>query len=623
MIRASRTKGLFLIPVLLLLLSTRGGIAQTEDGGVEGVFDFGTGADMVGVGQAGIARPSESSALYWNPAFLDRVQVANANFFHTSFLGDTPYDFFSVTYPTLHIGTFGVGVFRISTGDIQGTDAFGVSTVPFSYSQYQYLFSYGRRTDFLLKDSSIGFDFKIDNQQMLNESATGMGMDVAYHQQLDELSPLLEGVNFGLVMRNLLAPSLQLSREKESYARVLAFGIASSFELFEGHIITPMFDLEKSFKRYWKTKLGVEYDYLSFIRFRFGINTSSFATGMGFQYKAFNFDYAMRQSDYMTNHLISLSYRFGKTRDQMRMDEVEVDREKVEREAGEQLDRQRYEETQRRMEEAERLYNEGDYFAALGEWQGVLAWDENNETAIATIQKITEELNRQEEERSEGIANRAAVRELFEAGIQSYTQQRYLDAINSWTRVLEIDPEHELSREYIDRASEEIGTVVQQHLSRASAFERVGDYASALNELHVALRYEGEDQDIERRIGRCQNRIRSNDRFRRGLSLYLSGDYESALEDFKGAQGLNPANAMIAEYIGLTETKMAGYTTEIQPEMERVYLQGVDLYLQGQYQEAIAIWEQVLEEDPYNTKVQRNINEARERIEALNNLQNK
>jgi len=331
----------------------------------------------------------------------------------------------------------------------------------------------------------------------------------------------------------------------------------------------------------------------------------------------------MRNSEYMTNHLISLSYNFGKTRDQMRSDEVEADREKVTREAGEQLERQREDETQRRMTEAERLYGEGDFFAALGEWQGVLAWDENNEEALEAIKKITEELNKQEEDRRTGIATQAAVRELFEAGIHSYTQKRYLDAINSWTRVLEIDPEHELSREYIERASGEIGNVVKQHLDRASTFERIGDYASALNELHKALRYEGEDQDIERRIRRSENRIRSNDRFRRGLSLYLSEDYESALEDFRKAQELNPANAMIAEYIGLTETKMAGYTTEIQPEMERLYLQGVDYYLQGHYQEAIEIWQQLLEEDPYNTKVLRNINEAKERIEALSNLQNR
>jgi len=238
MIRGLQKNIVFLILLMLLAMIVNDGHAQTEDGGVEGIFSFGTGADMVGVGQAGIARPSESSALFWNPAFLDRVQSANANFFHTSFLGDTPYDFFSVTYPTLHIGTFGIGLFRISTGDIQGTDVFGVSTEPFSYSQYEYLFSYGKRMDFLLEDASIGFDFKIDNQQMFDESTTGMGMDVAYHQKLDKLSRLLEGMDFGLVMRNLLAPTLRLSREKESYARSLSLGVARSIELFDGHKIT-------------------------------------------------------------------------------------------------------------------------------------------------------------------------------------------------------------------------------------------------------------------------------------------------------------------------------------------------------------------------------------------------
>jgi len=57
--------------------------------------------------------------------------------------------------------------------------------------------------------------------------------------------------------------------------------------------------------------------------------------------------------------------------------------------------------------------------------------------------------------------------------------------------------------------------------------------------------------------------------------------------------------------------------------MEKLYLEGVDLYLQGKYTEAIEAWQKILDEDPYNVKVKRNIDEAKQRIETLKNLQNK
>ena len=441
------TMRLFLILALVGFLMAEAGYSQTEDGGVEGVFSFGTGADMVGQGQAGAARPSESSALFWNPAYMDRISVANANFFHTSFLGDTPYDFFSVTYPTLHIGTFGAGMFRVSTGDIQGTDQFGINTQKFSYSQYRYIFSYGKNTDFLIKNSALGISLKIDHQQMFNESATGLGIDLAYHQLLDDYHPWFEGFDFGFVVRNLLPPSMKLFRERDSMSRSLTFGVARSFKLMEGHTLTPVLDLEKNTKRYFRQRLGFTYDYQSFIRFRMGFNSESVSFGMGFVYRKFQFDYALRNSDYMTNHLISLSYEFGKSKEEMRREEIEEEQARVEREASERLTRQREDEIARRISEADKLTRDGDFFAALGQWQGVLAWDENNQQALKAIDRITEELHRQEQKRNTDIATQAAVRELFEAGIHHYTQKSYNEAISSWKRVLEIKPENTLARE--------------------------------------------------------------------------------------------------------------------------------------------------------------------------------
>ena len=50
------------------------------------------------------------------------------------------------------------------------------------------------------------------------------------------------------------------------------------------------------------------------------------------------------------------------------------------------------------------------------------------------------------------------------------------------------------------------------------------------------------------------------------------------------------------------------------PAVKRQYLEGVDKFLLGKYQEAITIWEEILQTDPYNKKVLEALNGARERL---------
>ncbi len=50
------------------------------------------------------------------------------------------------------------------------------------------------------------------------------------------------------------------------------------------------------------------------------------------------------------------------------------------------------------------------------------------------------------------------------------------------------------------------------------------------------------------------------------------------------------------------------------PETERRYIEGIEEYMAGRYAEAIAIWEQLLENNPYNKKILEAISGAEERM---------
>jgi tetratricopeptide (TPR) repeat protein len=373
----------------------------------------------------------------------------------------------------------------------------------------------------------------------------------------------------------------------------------------------------------FRLRLGFEYLYMPFLAFRGGYDGTeeSMSFGMGIKLKqGIGFDYAIRDSDFLTQHLFSVNYSFGLSRDDKIALEKREEEERIAREIKENFEQRRKEEIEEHTQQAQQFFDEGDYFSSLNEWQQVLAWDDENTLARETIEEITTILNDLQEERNIDAATKAASQELFDVGIRYYTEKRYPEAISSWERVLEIDPGHSLSQEYLDRAQEEVRTLIHTHTNKANRLIRAGDYTAALNEYHVALRFDPQNLAILNGIRRAQNLIRSNESFREGLTYYLNQDYESAVSAFKRALKFNPNNIMVKDYLSESESRQGGKTTEIQPEVEKDYLSGVDLYLQGKYTEAIEIWEVILEDDPHNQRVLRNIAAARERLKTIEEL---
>ena len=594
--------------------------APPEDAGTESPFSAGAGARDMALGGASTAKPSDFAAIYWNPACLEDVPKMEAGFFHTSFLLDTPYDFASFTFPTLRMGTFSGGFFRIATGGIREYDPYGVAGGTFSFAQERFLLGYGKR---VIENGSAGLLLKIDHQGMRDNNATGVGLDVAFSYTFSGDNPYLASLKTGVVLRNLVSPSLKLLSKTDNYPTSFVLGVGRDIEISPAHVVTPLLDIEKMRYHDLRIRMGVEYGYRHYLSFRGGYDRGMNATSFGLGIKlrdGIGFDYALRDWQYQTQHLLSIDYSFGLSRHDKIALEKKREEERIAREIQENFEAKRKAEIERHSKNARQHFENEDYFAALNEWQQVLAWDEENAAARESIDQITTILNSLQEKRDTDAATEAASKELFDVGIRYYTEKRYPEAISSWERVLEIDPEHSLSREYIEKAKEEVRSLIHTHTSRASRLIRAGDFTSALNEYHVALRYDPQNLAVLRGIKRAQNLIRSNESFRQGLTFFLNEDYESAIQAFERAIELNPDNVMVKDYLDEAQSRLGGEIGELQPEVEKDYLAGVDLYLQGRYTEAIEIWEKILEKDPHNQRVIRNIAAARERLKTIEEL---
>ncbi len=96
--------------------------------------------------------------------------------------------------------------------------------------------------------------------------------------------------------------------------------------------------------------------------------------------------------------------------------------------------------------------------------------------------------------------------------------------------------------------------------------------------------------------------------------LYDIGEFNNALDVFGQILETDPNNEFIKQYYDRSKIETLDSSGEMEPAAKRKYLEGVDKFLLGKYQEAITIWEEILETDPYNKKVLEALNGARERI---------
>jgi tetratricopeptide (TPR) repeat protein len=139
----------------------------------------------------------------------------------------------------------------------------------------------------------------------------------------------------------------------------------------------------------------------------------------------------------------------------------------------------------------------------------------------------------------------------------------------------------------------------------------------------------------ENRIGQLQNQFEQerqnirqeavadeafkSERYARGLQLYSDGQYEEALAEFETVARYDDEYLNVQEYINRSEAQLRDVSS-YSPEIMQLYYNGIDLFVQQEYRQAIAEWQKILDLDPYNKLAIRNIKEARDRLRRLQEM---
>ncbi|HED12035.1 MAG TPA: PorV/PorQ family protein [Caldithrix abyssi] len=607
-------------------------MAQEGEGGTESVFKLGFGARALGLGQAYTAMANDPTAVFWNPAGLEGINRQSATFFHTTLFTSTQYDFLGYAYPTLDLGTFGFGIARLGISDIQERDINNVPLGKFSHDQYRVYFSYAK-TLFWNLTPGISVRWIRNGWNNLEEgdlTATGIAADFGLMYRPDWIgNAFIQDWSFGLNVKNVFAPQLRAGNLLDEYPLNARLGIMKKVRFSGGTAINILMDIDYSQKRSLLFHAGTEYNFQNLGKVRVGYDGQALSFGAGVEYSNFQIDYGYSGSAYndvfTPTHRLSVSVNFGITRDDMfRLAELKrIEEENRIKKEIREADKRDF--VARHLKQADEYFGEGKYLDAIVEYQQVISMDPFHKRAGVMLDSSNALLARDFNKRQSLAVkealdkDRAAndsmfVQEHFEKGRLLLDKKQFVEAMIEFNIALERDPENQILKNSIAttkrRISEEVGSLVAK--SREQFKNQ--NYAEALRLLGDARLLGADNSQLQNEIETLATRIRVQENIQKGLMLYDAGEYQQSLDILSKALELDPQNELIRQYYEKSKLETISGQDEMDPETEKKYLRGVESFLNGNYREAIQIWEEILKDHPYNKRVLKGISNARERM---------
>lgn len=613
-----------------------------QDAGTESIFlEAGLGARAQGFGQAFTALANDGSAIIWNPAGLDFVPQSNVSVYHATLFGGGYANFATFTYPFVSFGTVGLGLARVGIGGVDYTQEDGLFIGSGTWDQYEFYLSYGKKLPWF--GLSLGTTFKAVRVaayglQAGTASGIGTGMDVGLLYRPEFEATALRDLSIGLSIQNIVQPSIRQIDTRDTYPWSVKFGLAKHFLFGDDQVrrLTLTTDITKGQLRPAAFHVGSEFMFHKFVVARAGFDNGTFAVGLGTeftQYQKYHVDYALNLGSQagQSFHRVTLTVHFGKTIDEQiqiaKNRRLEEDQRLITRTA--EANRQKALKEHRAV--GADLFRQGKLLPALVEWEQVSALDPANEEAQMFLDSINVLMDQQLAVQLEDTArsvriteNDKVVRDFFKQGYGNVQKGDYIAALNDFQNALDRSPNNPEVLKAMSETRELLDKRIASFIARARASAAANNFSEALKLLSEARGLDPTNQTVQREIDSELKRINSRLTFlestRNGLDAYQRQDYQAAMELFEKALLLEPNNATVREYHKKAIVRAFATFKTLEGSSEKMYLQGVDLYVEGKYEQAIKVWNKILEADPYNKRVLNAVEKAEDQMRQQQQL---
>lgn len=269
---------------------------------------LGVGARAAGMGESYTAVSDDATAIYWNPAGLNRIKGRELSVMHAVWFEDIFYDWVSYTQE-IKCGVIGVAAQYLSYGSITGTDSTGLEGSDFTPYDMSVILSYAKK----VKGISVGANLKYIGSNIDGETGSAAALDIGGMYELCE-----DKLSLGLVVQNI-GTKMKYIDESESLPLNIKTGAA--YKIMDNLLVVA--DINVPSDDEINISAGSEYSYdinkdLS-LAGRAGYNTrnkdtggtSGITAGIGIGYLKYNLDYAYAPyGDLGNTHRVSLGIKF-------------------------------------------------------------------------------------------------------------------------------------------------------------------------------------------------------------------------------------------------------------------------------------------------------------------------
>jgi tetratricopeptide (TPR) repeat protein len=401
---------------------------------------------------------------------------------------------------------------------------------------------------------SLGLNINIFSVTLAKKNAGGFGADLGL---IYVPFPFLK---FGAVAHNLIAPSLAMNFENESLSQDYTLGAAY---ILKADPVQAGFclDMDKQEKAGPRIRAGVEAMVFNSASARAGWDENRLTLGAGARLYGVTVDYAcIFNPDTGPLSRFALSYSFGQSLQEQKEERKQNALKEVKVFVEEEMNKKTMAEADKCYEKAAGLFAKGKYEASLKSAEQALGWNSAHAGAIGLRKNLLLKL-------LDGN---------YKTAVARYKEKDYLNALSGFMQVKSVDENYRDTQNYIGK-------------------------------INSSLQLAGESGKL----------------FSEGMDCFVNKDYETAIKKWTAAIDVKPELKFLKEYIRkAAESKARSEAGRelTKAELDRVRdlnYAGVNLYIKGNLEGAIAQWEKALEIDPGNIDVLKNFERANNELNEL------
>lgn len=203
---------------------------------------------------------------------------------------------------------------------------------------------------------------------------------------------------------------------------------------------------------------------------------------------------------------------------------------------------------------------------------------------------------------------------LLKSVARGYTDAKDYDpAIHAWQDVLKEFPDDDEAARSIQDLQKKRKIAVQDQLQLARSAMSRGDIEKALPYIAKVLSLDPGNASAKELLKQVDRKTLLSSNYTRGVEEYSKENFELAVQYLGMVYDVDPTYRDVAHLYHDAQSYYQPLQT-MPKELTALYAKGVDYYMSGDYQKAIDTWEGLLEKNPKNYLLRRNIEDAKSHL---------